>query len=298
MIDRPQAAGHAPLAAHVRHAMFSERTPPGRNSYGNQSMLNVLVESTSDADIVRGLIDRVRERNSANVEFRVDFWKGALHPRRSQDKINLYLDKNNIRSLVVVFDQESGTVADQPQNLPLHRAIKWCPAIPEIEAWLFADEIALERFAPASTKDVINRLPSPENIPYPKSLKHYLLRQLGSVHGIIKEMDLDRSAARSPSLGYFLRTIEHEIGLTTTFDSADIGGRQIDRDIMKGLISEIYPGSSSIFRTSTGVSISADQMMQEITSGSALGRTYSTEILRVARDLLQRQAQRQSGKIG
>ena len=36
-------------------------------------------------------------------------------------------------------------------------------------------------------------------------------------------------------------------------------------------------------------------MMQEITDGTDLGREYSSDILRVARDLLSRQAQKETG---
>ena len=74
------------------------------------------------------------------------------------------------------------------------------------------------------------------------------------------------------------------------FDQPSNHAGQLNREVLRNLISEIYPSEKTLFRSASGETISAERMMQEVTDGSDLGREYSSDILRVARDLLARQA--------
>ena len=251
-------------------------------------MLTVFVEAKLDQEIVRAILSKI---SGSNQEFEVIAVNGSLDPRRSFDHLRRRIEHRG--NSIAVYDQESGTIADHPGNNDLDSPdLEWCPAIPVVEAWLFADEDALLRSIPESLHDVVTRLPSPESIPYPKVLRNHLLRGTKSIEKIFSILNLDRAAARSPSLGNFLRASQRRLNLELTFDSAKVTSRQIDREIIRTLISEVYPGTTTIFRAGSGESFSANQMLQEISGGTSIGLEYSTAILRTARDLLQRQAQK------
>ncbi|RYG89129.1 MAG: hypothetical protein EON59_01990 [Alphaproteobacteria bacterium] len=249
-------------------------------------MIRILVEAELDKEIVLGFLRRVVDCQQVEV------WacRRSLDPKRTAHEV-YELSGGWGGPLIVVYDQESGTIADRPVKLPTQDRVSWCPAIPQIEGWLFADDLALKGFVPDSTLDVVSRLPSPENIPYPKVLKHYMLRDK-SMTELIERIDLDRATARSPSLAHFIRSVQVALGVETSYEIENVGSKQLDREIVRSLISEVYPGDSTIFRTTSGAPYTANQMLLEVESGSRIGREYSTAILRVARDLLHRQADR------
>ena len=251
-------------------------------------MLTVLVEGKLDQQIVHAILSKI---SGLNRDFEVIAVNGSLDPRGSMSRVLAKVEQK--ANCIAVYDQESGTIADHPDNIDsTPHEIEWCPALPVTEAWLFADEDALLRSIPENLHDIVTRLPSPESIPYPKVLRNHLLRGAKSIEKIFATFDLERAAARSPSLGNFLRVAQRRMNLRVTFESADMTSRQIDREIIRTLISEVYPGSSTIFRSSSGAVFSANQMLQEISGGTSIGLEYSTAILRTARDLLQRQAQK------
>jgi len=253
-------------------------------------VLKLFVEGEADSVIVNGILNRLQIRPE---EYEIAVMRGHLHPTRLSQRTRAMLG-NAIPPVIIVYDQDSGTIADAPAENYTIKGHTWCPAIPQIEGWLFADEQILRRYVPQGSWDVVARLPSPESIPYPKVLRGNLLREPGSISSILREFDVERAAARSPSLANFLRQIQRQTNRRVTFDSVDVGASQIDKAIVVNLISEVYPSSDVIYRTSDGRTLSAEQMIGEVTAGSPLGREYSSEVLRVARDLLRRQAQRES----
>ena len=250
--------------------------------------MKIFVEGKIDKEIVSALVRRV----APDSEFDVVVVGKSL--RNKQADLSFLEHRYELDGpALVVYDQEYGTVADHPEMNDQDGAIIWCPAIPMAEAWLFADESALIEAVPDLRKDIVDRLPAPENIPYPKALKHNLLRNRNVVPRIIGAMNLEKAAARSASLAYFLSTIQKRVGKTVTYDSVNAGSRQIDKEIIKSLINEIYPSKQKIFISSDGYSYTATDMLREVTVGSVVGREYATAILRVARDFLKRQAERE-----
>ena len=253
------------------------------------SMFRILVESSYDQLIVEGYVRRL----DPNAAFETIIAGQSLNQKDKRlTGLNDY--RGTIENLIVVFDQDYGNIADTLNvSEPVADGVYWCPAIPQIEAWLLADELALLKAAPESASKIVSKLPSPETIPYPKMVCHYLLRDNSQLQSLFACIDLKRAAVRCPSLANFLVSVELCAGKTITFDLPKIASHQIDRDIIRSLISEIYPSSMSIFKASSGDTISAEQMMHEIASGSALGGEYATTMLRVARDFLARQAKRE-----
>lgn len=76
----------------------------------------------------------------------------------------------------------------------------------------------------------------------------------------------------------------------------DIGlssmGRTIGRDALATLLSEVMPAHEIIWTTASGDSYTAEELRRQIESGTAIGAEYASDLLRVARDLLKRKAQR------
>jgi len=254
-------------------------------------MLNIFVEGSLDGQIVSCLAVRLGVKRD---QYRIHIAGGALHPKFSKGRA-FGLTNGIPGSSIVIYDLESGSLADRPrddENANRSPRIIWCPAIPTIEAWLFADEEALrDDTTSEKTVGVIARLPSPELIPYPKALRNYVAKGV-KIDDIVKRMDIRRAADRSPSLRHFLREFELQTKGDSKFDDRDSQLRQLDLDVIRQLISEVYPSDSVIFRSADGNTLNAAEMMQEVSSGTGLGLEYTSEILRVARDLLARQAER------
>lgn len=249
-------------------------------------MLTVVVEGPGDRCVVEALLGSAEVR-----DFRVVIAKGGLGPnasgRRRLESLKLECPA------VVVYDQDGGSVGDAVEvNLERSGPVL-CPAIPTVEAWLFADADALFDALGDRADSLLGRFPLPEQLPYPKLLKSTLLRNEGRYRRLLDSIDVGRAAARSPSLRNFLDTARRLSGLPPleTGRSSPVAGR-LDRETLRNLISEVFPSSRPLFRAASGAILSAEQMMQEITDGSELGREYASDILRVARDLLARQAAR------
>ncbi|RVT93136.1 hypothetical protein [Sphingomonas crocodyli] len=248
-------------------------------------MLTIAVEGKTDRSVVENLL------RSAGVEdFNVIVADGHLHPKVSLRRLaNLNITPPSI----VVYDQDSGSVGDAVEPNKVSLDAIFCPAIPSIEAWLFADSAAFFEVLGEKAEAFQGRLPLPEQLPYPKFLKSTMLRDARDYHRLLQTIDVRKASARSPSLKFFLQSARRLSGLAPMdVDTPDFKTGQMTREVLRNLISEVYPSSKPLFRSASGAIVTAEQMMQEITDGTDLGREYASDILRVARDLLSRQAQK------
>ncbi|MER8461020.1 DUF4276 family protein [Mesorhizobium sp. M0700] len=248
-------------------------------------MLRVFVEGKMDCELVVGLL---RQADLSRPDITVTAVSGNLDPKRQTKRTSSILAEA-VGPKVVVFDLEAGNIADVPPDIRQRENTSYCPAIPTIEAWLFADELALADSIPEGREGILSRLPAPENIPYPKMLRHYLLRD-ENIGDITFRIDINRAAARSPSLSNFLNTVQNMVGMKSTFEIISTGSKYIDKNIISSLISEVYPSTTTIFRMADGRSFTAGELMHEISDGTQLGQAYASELLRVARDLIKNQA--------
>jgi hypothetical protein len=164
--------------------------------------------------------------------------------------------------------------------------------VPSIEAWLFADDRAVRRYASPDeeVQRIVKRLPLPEEIPYPKQLAHFIFGPTSSWQ-FIAGIDIGRAAARSPSLRSFLEGMGRllEVPTPVLFDGL---ARSLDRDVLAGLIREVSPAEAVIWRTAGGDELTADELERHIEAGDEIGRQYASDLLRVSRDFLRRTANR------
>jgi len=167
-------------------------------------------------------------------------------------------------------------------------------AVPEMEAWLFADDAAVRANAAndEETTRIINRLPLPEEIPSPSVLARAVFGPPDRWE-FVRNIDIGRACARSPSLRSFIEGIGELLGTSRPAVTEGIA-RSISRDVIAGLVSEI-PSGVIVWRTASGDAYTAEELRQHIESGSEIGRRYATDLLRVCRDYLRRKAQRAAG---
>jgi len=253
--------------------------------------LILLVERTNDISIVRPIlqaaglpVDRVRF-NAVGPKSRIArFARDIQHDGTSKYAALIDADQQSVPDAKELARQQLGY-----PPFPI-----FC-AVPQIEAWLFADDEAAERYARGeSAREVLRRLPPPELIPYPKQVAanvfghgKFSVERVDFLHGI----NIDRAAARSPSLRDFLTGISDLLNEPVSFSSADVAD-ETSRDIFVGLINEVSNSNAVLWRTLDGAELTANDLRDEIQRGTPLGRQYISEILRVARDMIARQSRR------
>jgi hypothetical protein len=99
--------------------------------------------------------------------------------------------------------------------------------------------------------------------------------------------DPNRAAMLSPSLRSFCKTIDHVRGIAShDFEFALPGA------VLANLVLEYYPPELPLYRALDGSIYTGRDMAREIGEGTSIGRKYSSDLLRVCRDLLARQAQK------
>jgi len=165
-------------------------------------------------------------------------------------------------------------------------------AVPAIEAWLFADDEAVAANArpDEEVQRIVERLSLPEEIPNPKQLA---LQVFGppARWEFLRRIDVGRAAARSPSLRSFLEGMSRLLGAPTG-PLYERVGRHLTRDIIAGLIREVSPADTVLWRTSNGDEYTAAVLQRLIEEGDPIGRQYASDLLRISRDFLRRTANR------
>jgi hypothetical protein len=169
-------------------------------------------------------------------------------------------------------------------------------AVPTLEAWLFADDQAV--LANALPKEeirrIVRRLPLPEEIPNPKQLADEVFGPQSN-WGFLRQIDAGRAAARSPSLRAFLEGMANLLGIDSQRLQEGVA-RNLSRDIIAGLIQEVSPAQTVMWRTTDGHEYTADELKRHIADGDEIGRQYASDLFRVSRDLLRRTANRSQGQ--
>jgi len=167
--------------------------------------------------------------------------------------------------------------------------------VPEIEAWLFADdELALRLAYNNSARYKIKRLPVPEKISYPKQVAKEVFKEISAVCSAMENMNVERAMARSASLRDFLTGIS-DILHAPLPEVKNAVSHTLSRDIFASLIREIVPSASIVWKTSKGDQLTAQELLRQIEEGTELGRQYISDVLRIARDMLSRKAKVSKG---
>jgi hypothetical protein len=165
-------------------------------------------------------------------------------------------------------------------------------AVPTIEAWLFADDRLAEEQCVGDEEAlaILRRIPMPEEIPTPKELASTIFG-LPKHRQWLRGMSVERAAARSPSLRAFLVGIGEMLGVAVPAASDSVG-RSLSRNVLSGLLAEVLPSDTVVWRTTDGDSYTAGDLRHHIEQGDEIGQQYASDLLRVSRDFLRRAAAR------
>ena len=171
-------------------------------------------------------------------------------------------------------------------------AVRVFCAVPTIDAWLFADDRLAERQCARDEEAlaILRRIPMPEEIPTPKELARTIFG-LPQHCGWLREIDVERAAARSPSLRTFLVGIGEMLGVPVP-SAVESVGRSLSRNVLSGLLAEVLPSDTVVWRTTDGAAYTAGDLRRHIEQGDEIGQQYASDLLRVSRDFLRRAAVR------
>jgi len=187
-------------------------------------------------------------------------------------------DKQLNLKLAVLF---SGNL----DNLPNLKSIHVFFAVPNVEAWLFAANTLPEQLHLTADDKALKKI---KTILTPANLSER--RDLQAAYSFdLKEEDITRLMARSKSLRDFLTGIA-ELLETSLANSEEYFAKNLSRQIFVSLINEVTPADTVVWRISGGYNITARKLATEIEQGSDLGKQYISDVLRIVRDMLARQA--------
>jgi hypothetical protein len=167
-------------------------------------------------------------------------------------------------------------------------------AIPSIEAWLLADPFAALRNSLSTSADLIQRLGPPDEMAFPREVLKHLFEcdkwgRPRAAEKIIRDTDYRIAATRSPSLRAFLTGVGELIG-EKKYEGIPDGYAAFGPRVFASLIGEFSPQDKIVYRTLNGKQLTAAQLMREINEGSSLGQHYVSDLLRIARNILARDA--------
>lgn len=204
----------------------------------------------------------------------------------SQDDVHIAILDADARTVVEARDK-AGLGPDELSNCIFF-------AIPSIEAWLFADPHVVMRHAAVEHQAKVFRLGPPDEIAFPRDLlkQFFECDKWGRPYDalkIIRETDYKVASARSPSLRAFLTGVGKIIG-NVEYEGIPGGYEAFGPRVFASLVGEFKPLTKVVYRTMEGREVTAEQLMQEINEGTLLGRHYVSDLLRMARNMLARDA--------
>lgn len=258
------------------------------NPRDTNKQVTIYVEGDMDAVIVQNLL--IASELGNRTDLVVCGGKQSVKERVSG------LKDSHSHKHIALIDADLASISDSAElaQQQLGRpSILVFAAVPCIEAWLFADEHAAHKALSSNqTARNIERLPLPELIPYPKQLACNVFgkqfRLTPDRLTFLREIDVRRAAARSPSLRVFLSGVSKAAGLDSQFELTSLQ-RSVNRDVFSTLLREL-PASSIVWRTLDGSEVNAQELAKYVLEGTDLGKQYVTEVLRIARDLVVRRS--------
>lgn len=259
---------------------------PGGETGSEPASVRLLVEGATDEQIVSALLRTAKYPVDRVIVERLG-GKVPLAVRVSQ----LSPEDAARHAVLIDFDERSvpDAIARVRKDLGNPAVAVFC-AVPSVEAWLFADdEAARAAVEDPEARAVVGRLGLPEEIPDPKALAHRLFGPPSRWNDLLARIDVERACARSPSLRTFLVGMGRMLGARVEVAEESVS-RSLSRDTIAGLLAEVSPADTVMWETSDGDVYTAADLRRHIEAGSAIGRQYASDLLRVSRDYLRRRA--------
>ena len=251
--------------------------------------MKLIVEGSVDKKIARSFL-RAADINCDQVDIIV-----ANSSNNVSKLANEMCDEDV--AILVDLDSNDSFNADSiiRERYKIHNSnIQIYTAVPQIEAWLFADLNAAKKrvITKGQGRKRLESCPMPEDIPYPKYLARQLFRLGEKTELIERDIDLYVAMKRCPSLKQFIIGVTSSLSVILPINWEEEYVRSDGRDIFSQLMKEVVPSETIVYKTLDGEIVTATEMYRHIREGSHIGLRYSTELLRVARDFLARKAKK------
>lgn len=202
--------------------------------------------------------------------------------------------KNLGERLIVVADASSRHIPTAIEGLRTSLALSAsavliCPAVPCVEAWLFADdELARHQKPDAATlRRTLECLP--EELSDARALAHRIFGS-ADLWSRLPIPDVYRAAERSPSLRRFLVSLKKILGIEEDDLPAQSVSRAISRDAIAGLIRDLLAEDTIAWRTSDDSKFTAEELAREVEQGTETGRQYTVDLIAMMINTLSRKA--------
>ena len=252
------------------------------------SSLKILVEGSIDATIVGNILMAA----GITQGFSILICEGKQSIAKAVSK----LKNTDQEKFIALIDADEPSVADSRELAAKqlnHPSIPVFCAVPTIEAWLFADDLA----ASAAAKNdvaakIIERTSLPESIPYPKYLASNIFPRSKSKdsYDFLKYINIQRATARSPSLRAFIVGIVNALGNDIDIANTSLSS-SVNRDVFSTILREL-PADTIAWKTLNGDELTAQNLAKNVAEGTEIGKQYVTEVLRIARDIVARKARK------
>lgn len=186
--------------------------------------------------------------------------------------------------VAIVFDLKFGSPSQPAPDHSMYGEWLLVPAVPNVEAWVLSDPVTYSNY---HTNDSTGQHKSFEAYIADVGLHFFNQKQKIrlSTKRISQEYSVFRAAMLSPSLRWFIKATDPSpatAGSNIAFD--------LNKALLSNLVQEYYPLSHVLYKALDGSTYTGLQMAEEIRVGSEIGRKYTSDLLRVCRDLLARQA--------
>jgi len=223
--------------------------------------ITLLVEGSNDIYIAKALF-RAAKLPISRILFK------AIGSKSQISRFARDIAQDGSLNYAILIDADQQSVPDSKelarQQLGYPPFPVFC-AVPQIEAWIFADDqTALQHAHNENAKDIIRRLPLPEQITYPKQVAVNVFgRNKFNVEDFkfLEEIDIERASARSPSLRDFLVGISDLLDEPISLDHPDIS-EEMGSDIFISLINEVANSDTVLWKTLDGTELTANRHYQ------------------------------------
>jgi hypothetical protein len=194
--------------------------------------------------------------------------------------------RNSYDRVIVVFDLEFGSPLQPAPERSTFDGLWLVPAVPNVESWILSDQkvfASYSKIAEFEADEKFHHYLSDSGFHFINQRDKARLMSKGS----LRDYDVFRAAMLSPSLRWFINITD--IGTEGHYSGIEF---HMNGVLLSNLVLEYFPRDMPIYKTLDGSVYTGYQMSQEISAGSEIGRKYSSDLLRVCRDLLARQAQK------
>jgi hypothetical protein len=187
---------------------------------------------------------------------------------------------------ILVFDLDFGSPIQPAPNAARLSDFWLAPAVPSIESWLLTDRSVFDLIS-GDERYSINQ--TFDSYLTDNKFRFFNSRFLSALarKRVATIYNPNKAAMLSPSLRSFLKTLDHVRGRPV--QEIDF---TVPSSVLASLVREYYPPDLPIYRALDGSTYTGRDMVREIVEGSEIGRKYASDLLRVCRDLLARQAQK------